>query len=129
MIKVLIVAPHKEPEEAMIDSSFGTLRRIVSIGCNELVNVESKRIGNGVYAVYADDGILYELEPNRNLGDEVICGTFIVLAVNSEGYARSLTDYQATKYTRLLGTDDISYSDALVDWSRRFERELEEMSV
>ena len=129
MIKVLIVTPHEEPEEAMIDSSFGALRRIVSIGCDELVNVKSKRIGNGVYAVYADDGILYELEPNRNLGDEVICGTFIVLAVNSEGYAMSLTDYQANKYTRLLGTDDISYSDALHSWAKKYERELEEMSV
>ena len=130
MIKVLIVSPHEEPKVATIDSSFNTLRKVVSIGSYELVNVRSKKVGNGVYIVYADDGILYDLEPNKNVGNEVICGTVIVLAVNSEGYATSLTDYQVNKYTKLFSRDEkLRFSDAITSWSKKYERELEEMSV
>ena len=128
MITVLKIEPHKKPVMASLEPTLAALRNAVSAGTEESVNVRSKGIGDGAYIVYAADGIIHDLEPNRKVIDEIICGTFFVVAVSDEGYATTLTDGQVREYSDMFGKiEHYSYSETLKDWSGRFMKELDEM--
>ena len=128
MVTVLKVEPRKEPVMASLEPTLEALRNAVSAGTEELVNIRSKEVGDGAYIVYAADGIIHDLEPNRKVGGEIICGTFFVVAVSDEGYATTLTYGQVREYSEMFREiENYSYSEALKDWSVRFRKELDEM--
>ena len=128
MITVLKIEPRKEPMMIALEPTLEALRNAVSAGTDESVNVRSKEVGGCAYIVYAADGIIHDLEPNRKVDGEIICGTFFAVAVNDEGYATTLTYGQACEYSEMFREiENYTYSEALKDWSGRFRKELDEM--
>ncbi len=90
-IRVLIVEPKKEPYVRIIYNSLVSKQKIVG----ELV--EFVELENNVDLICNDTGKLDNLEMNRIIKNDVICGTFIV-AGQQNGYTISLTDDQIKKY-------------------------------
>ena len=122
-IITLKVEPERKPIPVVLELSHESLRCAVSIGSEEVANVVAKQLKKDVCIVYADDGFLYELEANRKVNGDIICGVFYVTGINTEGYLTSLTGAQIREYTELFRVaESFDYSEVIYDWSKQFER-------
>ena len=59
-------------------------------------------MGDGVILCCNDEGKLNGMQPNRRLGDDIICGPFFLVGDDLEGGLCSLTDEQVARYTELF---------------------------
>lgn len=91
-IKVVIVAPHKNPTITTIKTKLENLQEAVG-GLIEIIDIE-----DDVCILCNEEGKLIGLEGNRKLGDDILVGTFFVCGSNNEGELTSLTDKQIDKY-------------------------------
>ena len=129
-IKCLSVLPGCSPWVTTIEASVTAFNKAVSIGSNEELRAVTKHIGKRTYAVYAYDSVLEDLEPNRKVGDEIICGVFYIVAVDDEGKPVSMTDKQMMKYMmRFYEPEKYSYHDVLENWSDSLMKEIDSMAV
>ena len=55
-------------------------------------------MGDGVILCCNDEGKLNGMQPNRRLGDDIICGPFFIVGDDGEGDFTSLTDRQIADY-------------------------------
>lgn len=99
-IRVLIVEPNKEPYQARIKKGLEEKQKIVG-GLIEFVELE-----HNVDLICNEEGKILNLEMNRVIENDIICGTFII-AGQHEGETISLSRKQIKKYKRVfkLGTD------------------------
>lgn len=79
VIKVLMVVPREHPKTTYLTVTMQSLRNAVSIGADEVGDVESKKIGKGVYIIYNYARSLAGLAPNRRVKGDIIAGTFNVV--------------------------------------------------
>lgn len=127
-IKCLSVSPKCTPWVTTLETSVDAFNKAVSIGSNEELRAVTKRIGKRTYAVYAYESVFEDLEPNRKVGDAIICGVFYIVAVNDAGKPISMTDKQMMKYMmKFYEPENYDYSDVLDDWSNRMIRELDKL--
>lgn len=68
----------------------------------EYGGVEAKRIDEGVYVLFNKDRFLTSLEPNRQIGDDIIVGTMFIVAVDKNRLPISLTDEQIEIYSSMF---------------------------
>ena len=96
-IRCLKVEPGKVPEECTLENSLSALQEAVG-GLIELLDMED--LGNGVYVTMLcnEEGKINGMDGNRLWMDDIICGTFYVMASNSEGEWVSLLERQMQKY-------------------------------
>ena len=114
IIRVLMIEPKQSPKISHIGSSLQDLRVAVSIGADEVGNVKSKKIGDGVYVLFNDDGFFAGLEANRRIDSEIISGVFYVIATDENYHPVSLTEDQILKYmTRFLTPEKIPFAEIL----------------
>ncbi|MBO5004984.1 MAG: DUF3846 domain-containing protein [Clostridia bacterium] len=92
-IKVLIVEPRKEPYVKEIDNTLEEKQKIVG-GLIEFVELEET-----VDLICNDEGKMNNLEMNRIITNDIICGTFIICG-QKDGYSISLTDEKIEKYKK-----------------------------
>ncbi len=90
-IRVLIVEPNKEPYQAKIKKGLEEKQKIVG-GLIEFVELE-----HNVDLICNDEGKILNLEINRVIQNDIICGTFII-AGQHEGETISLSKKQLKKY-------------------------------
>ena len=90
-IRVLIVEPNKEPYQAKIKKGLEEKQKIVG-GLIEFVELE-----HNVDLICNDEGKILNLEINRFIQNDIICGTFII-AGQHEGETISLSKKQLKKY-------------------------------
>ncbi len=129
-IKCLIVMPGQVPERTTLEVSVTAFNRAVSIGSEYELLAVSKRIGKRTYILHAYDSVLEDLEPNRKVGDEIICGVFYIVAVDDAGKPISMTDKQMMKYMmRFYEPEVYSYYDVLENWSDCLMKEIDSMAV
>ena len=95
-IKVVIVAPHKNPTITTIKTKLENLQEAVG-GLIEIIDIE-----DDVCILCNEEGKLIGLEGNRKLGDDILVGTFFVCGSNDEGELTSLTDSQIEKYIQFF---------------------------
>lgn len=121
-IKVLVVEPYKLPYEKIIPN-----------------NLQSKQaeVGGNIEYVYMKDtedaclicneeGKLYGMPLNRDIGYDIIAGTFLVVADNPEiGEDRSLTDEQIEKYKNRFGIESIRETELAVFKIQQATKEYE----
>jgi len=70
------------------------------------------------------------LEPNRKIGDEIVCGVFYIVAVDDTFKPVSMTDRQMMKYMmRFYEPENYSYHDVLDNWSDCLMKEIDSMAV
>lgn len=85
-IKVVIVEPYREPKVKEISNTLKELQKIVG-GYIEIVPLQ---IGNNLSVICNEEGKLLGLLPNRSLGQDVLCGTFLVVSTKEDEFV-SLT--------------------------------------
>lgn len=104
MINVLIVEPYKLPYEKKIPNTLEAKQEIVggNIECADLLD------DYYVTLICNEEGKLKSLPINRDIGYDIIAGTFIVAGFDDiEGKFISLTDEQIEKYKKRFDKESI----------------------
>ena len=128
-IKCLMVMPRQTPDVTTIEASVEAFNKAVSIGSEYELRAVSKRIGKRTYAIYAYESVFEDLEPNRKIGDEIICGVFYMVAVDDTFKPVSMTEKQMMKcMMRFYEPEEYSYHDVLENWSECLLKKLDGMS-
>ena len=129
-IKCLIVMHGQVPERTTLEASVAAFNRAVSIGSEYELLAVSKRIEKCTYILHAYASVLENLEPNRKVGNEIICGVFYIVTVDDASKPISMTDKQMMKYMmRFYEPENYSYHDALENWSDCLMKEIDYMAV
>lgn len=92
-IRVLIVEPNKEPYEKTIEHTLENLQSIVG-GLIEFVELEYN-----VDLICNEEGKILNLEFNRVVANDIICGNFIITG-QYNGETISLSRQQIKKYKK-----------------------------
>ena len=104
MINVLIVEPFELPYEKEIPNTLEAKQKIVGghIECTCLLDDDSVSI------ICNEEGKIRGLPLNRDIGYDIIAGTFIIAGDDYEnGEFKSLTDAQILKYKIKFGKESI----------------------
>lgn len=94
-IRILVVEPNKEPYQLKIEHKLENLQRVVG-GLIEFVELE-----HNVDLICNEEGKLDNLEFNRVITNDVICGTFFI-AGHHKGETISLSKKQIKKYKKIF---------------------------
>jgi hypothetical protein len=105
-VKALMIEPNKSPCVVELMTDLDSLQKAVSIGAPEQGLIEFVYLEDNVSLLLNEEGKLIGLEPNRRLGDDILCGVFYVVAENDEGELISLTKEQQDHYTKRFETTD-----------------------
>ena len=112
-IKVLMVEPGKAPKVTTIKNELESLQDAVSIGADERGLIEIITISEDVCILCNEEGKLIGLEPNRRLGDDILCGVFYVTGNGEEDLA-SLSDDLVEEYSKVFEKPE-SFEDGDVE--------------
>ena len=75
-IKALKVEPKKKPCECTLVNELSELQKAVSIGADNVGLIEIIDLEDDVCLLCNEEGKIINLEPNRRLGNDIICGVF-----------------------------------------------------
>ena len=121
IIKVLKVAPKEKPEVVELSNDLDSLQKAVSIGMDSQGLIEIIELDTQTCILCNEEGKILNLEPNRRLGQDVLCGVFYVTGQNKHGDLASLSSANIEKYSkRFAEPEDILESEALKALLMRF---------
>lgn len=106
-IKAIMVEPNKRPCVVDLNDDLDSLQKAVSIGAPEQGLIEFVYLEDNVSILCNEEGKIIGLEPNRRLGDDILCGVFYVVAENDDGELVSLTEAQQDRYSEIFREPDI----------------------
>lgn len=92
MIKVVKVEVGQPPVTKEIENTLAGLQKEVD------GNIECICLDDGCIAVINEEGKLNDMQPNRRIGADIICGPFFICGDDDEDFG-SLTDEQIQKYS------------------------------
>ena len=110
-VKAIKVEPNKRPYVIDLNTDLDSLQKAVSIGAPDQGLIEFVYLGDNVSVLCNEEGKLIGLEPNRRLGDDILCGVFYVVAENEDGELKSLTPAQQEHYSQMFEEPDIIGND------------------
>jgi hypothetical protein len=124
-ILALKIEPMQHPYPYYLEPSLKTFKKEIQVDIVEDGALEAKKIGGNVYAVYNRDSFIFSLKANRKLGDAIISGNILIIAIGDNRLPCSLTEGQIARYSMLLyeytDFDEIDVIDANMDiFSARF---------
>ena len=103
-IDVLYIEPNKLPVKKTIKNTLEEKQKLVG-GYIEYTYLEDC---DDVAVVCNEEGKIYGLPPNRDIGHDIIVGNFFLVGDDTEiGEDRSLTEEQIAKYTKYFGKESI----------------------
>ena len=102
-IRVLMVKPMEAPTLVTLKNDLDSLQKAVSIGAPEQGLIELVHLEDNIYILCNEEGKLIGLEPNRRLRDDILVGTFYVVADDEDGNLASLNADQIEKYSEFFG--------------------------
>ena len=118
-IRVLKIEPMDHPSVCYIKPTIKSFKEAVGADLIEYGDIEAKIIAYRVYAVFNKDRFLTSLEPNRQIGDDIIVGTMFIVAVDDKRLPVSLTDEQIELYSSMFYDveffDDIDVAEANIN--------------
>lgn len=92
-MRILKVEPGKAPYAKEMEEGLKAIQREVE-GLFQPLSM-----GDGVILCCNDEGKLNGMQPNRRLGDDIICGPFFLVGDDHAGGFCSLTEEQIQRYT------------------------------
>lgn len=110
-IKVLKVAPFLPPKVIALENNLTALQEAVSIGADYRGLIEVIDLDEKTCIICNEEGKLIGLEPNRRLGDDILCGVFYVAGQNKRGDFVSLSESQIAQYSQIFANIDIISPD------------------
>lgn len=103
-IKILYVEPNKIPIEMTIKNTLEEKQKLVK-GYIEYTYLENY---NDVVLIFNEEGKINKMDPNRDIGNDIIFGPFLIVGDDPElGEDRSLTENQIKKYKNLFNEKSI----------------------
>ena len=99
VIKVLKVEPHKVPEVIYLENKLEVLQTAVSIGADYRGLIEIVTLSEEAVLVCHEEGKILGLEPNRRLGDDILCGAFYITGQTEDGDLASLPEHLIKRYS------------------------------
>jgi len=113
-IRVLKVEPHKRPEVVFLENHLTALQEAVSIGAEYRGLIELVNLSKDACILCNEEGKLINLEPNRRLGRDILCGVFYVTGQTEDGDLASLSEPEMQYYMDLFKEPEtISESDVM----------------
>ena len=104
----------ERPKACYIEPTMKAFRKVVDANKIKHGGVEAKKLERDVYAVFNKDRFLADLQANRRIGDDIIAGTMIVVAIDDNKRPASLTDKQMSKYAlRFWNTESFDDMDVV----------------
>jgi hypothetical protein len=98
-IRALLVEVGEKPSEVLIENSLEELQSIVQ-GRIEFYSLR----GSSSNIICNEEGKLIGMPGNRLVGNEIICGDFLVVGDNGYGETVSLTNKQISRYSAKFKT-------------------------
>ena len=98
-IAVLLIEPMEPPNVVSIQITRKTVSDIVGADAIEHGGIEAIRLEEGVYALFNKDRFLADLIPNRRIGEDIISGNILIVAVDGNEKPISLTPKQIKTYS------------------------------
>lgn len=111
-LDVLFVEPNKLSVKKSIKNTLKAKQELVG------GNIEYTYLPNSedVVIICNESGKILGLPFNRNIGDDIICGNFIIVGDDLEyGEDRSLTEKQIQKYTKYFGKESIKKAEEKIN--------------
>lgn len=110
-IRVLVVEPNKLPYEKVIPNRLKDKQNLVG-GLIEYTRVDNDE---NSLVICNEEGKILGLEWNREIGNNIIAGTFFIVGDNPDiGEDRSLTDEQIEKYKERFNEKSIEKTNMLL---------------
>lgn len=107
-LKCLYIEPNKLPKEIEIDNTLEAKQKLVD-GNIECVYLEND---SDVVLICNEEGKINGMEPNRDIGYDIIFGSFLIVGDDYEnGEFKSLTENQITKYKILFDKHSIDRTE------------------
>jgi hypothetical protein len=91
-IKVIKVEPMKKPCLCTLKNELSELQKAVSIGSDYVGLIEIIELTDDVCLLCNEEGKLINLEPNRRLGNDIICGVFYLTGQTKDGDLASIPE-------------------------------------
>ena len=91
-IRALEIKPMEHPAVCYIEPTAKAFKQAVGADFIKYGKVEAKRLSKRVYAIFNKDRFLADIKPNRQIGEDIICGTMYIVAIDDNGFLISLTD-------------------------------------
>ena len=121
VIKVLKVAPKEKPKLEELTNNLDSLQKAVSIGMEGQGLIEIVELDASTCILCNEEGKVLNLEPNRRLGNDILCGVFYVTGQNKYGDLASLSEAGIEKYSKMFEEiPDISESEVVKSMVMRF---------
>ena len=110
-IRVLMIAPGKEPDIVTLDNNLDALQKAVSIdapsqGLIEIITLDKKNC-----ILCNEEGKLIGLEPNRRLGYDILCGVFYICGQSKDGELRSLSEERIRFWSHVFAEPEYFEAD------------------
>lgn len=96
-IRALMVEPRMLPVKKELLPTTEALIQAISVGMSDIGDLKKIKLGEDIFVIYNGNSPL-ELEGNRKVGNQIICGTFYIIGMKNSK-PRSLTDSELQKYT------------------------------
>ena len=96
-ICTLMVEPGMLPVRKELLPTTEVFIQAISVGMTDVGEMRKMKIDDDIYIIYNGNAPL-ELEGNRSVNGNIICGTFYVVAIENN-IPRSLTKQEVEKYT------------------------------
>jgi len=97
-IKALLIKVGEEPKPFEVENHFRAMQNVVA------GNIEFYQVDDRINAILNEEGKLIGLEGNRLIGNDIICGDFLIVGDDGYGETISLTENQLKKYTEKFKT-------------------------
>ena len=121
IIRVLKVAPRERVEVVELANNLDSLQKAVSIGMEGQGLIEIIELDASTCILCNEEGKILNLEPNRRLGNDILCGVFYVTGQNKQGDLASLSTAGVEKYSKLFeDIPDISEEEVVKSMVMRF---------
>lgn len=121
IIKVLKVAPKEKPKLVELVNNLDSLQKAVSVGMEGQGLIEIVELDASTCILCNEEGKVLNLEPNRRLGNDILCGVFYVTGQNKQGDLASLSTAGIEKYSKMFEEiPDISESEVVKSMVMRF---------
>lgn len=111
-INCLYIEPNQLPKKIEVKNNLYSKQNLVG------GNIEYCRILNddNVVLICNEEGKINGMEPNRDVGHDIIFGPFLIVGDDSEiGEDRSLTEDQINKYKTKFGIESIYKTNAKIE--------------
>ena len=114
MVTALMFKPGEHPEMVQLIDDDMYLDLAVSFGCELRCSATAVRVGEGVVALYADEGVTFGLIPNRRIGKRILAGTIYIVG-EANGELRALVLEEIIKYGKRYWQPESYTEDETID--------------